>query len=303
MAESIQYVVTFAGATGYAFYASWKVSLAVLAISPFLMVSVYFLLKTNQSQSARANATYARAGSIVTTAISSIRTILSLNAIDRTIEEYKDATKEARDGAVGQVWLVGLAYGSQFSSFMLSYVVVTLFGTWLLYDSVIDSGCDPSGTVENNERCDPSGVDVFGALMGISFGAAVLPQISVSMEKFMGAREACFPALKVIHRATLTTGITDKTRDHMESSKLFRRGDSELPPYVIDSSSDSGRKPNAVWGEIVFDKVSFAYPTRKENPIFHGFTFSIPAGKTVSYLFTVSFIHFTMPISHTILLV
>ena len=186
LAESVQYFVTFAGAVGYAFYASWKVSLAVLGISPFLFVSVYFLLKMNQSQTARSNATYAHAGSIVNTAISSIRTILSLNAVERTIDEYKQATKEAHDGAVGQVWLVGLAYGSQFSSFMLSYVVVTLFGTWLLYDNVTESGCDPSGTVDTNERCDPAGVDVYGALMGISFGAAVLPQISVSFEKFMG---------------------------------------------------------------------------------------------------------------------
>lgn len=184
--EALQYFVTVGGSTGYAFYASWRVSLAVLAISPFLISSVYFLIKMNQSQTARSNATYARAGSIVNTAISSIRTILSLNAVQRTIDEYKDATKEAHDGAVGQVWLVGLAYGSQWSSFMLSYVVVTLFGTWLLYDSVVDSGCDPSGTVDTNERCDPAGVDVFGALMGISFGAAVLPQINVSLEKFTG---------------------------------------------------------------------------------------------------------------------
>lgn len=194
LAEAIQYFVTFTGSLVFAFYSSWKVSLAVLAISPFLVLSVYFLLKMNQSQTARANATYARAGSIVNTAISAIRTILSLNAAERTIDEYKQATKEAHDGAVGQVWLVGLAYGSQFSSFMLSYVVVTLFGTWLLYDNVQDSGCDPSGTVEGNKSCDPSGVDVFGALMGVSFGAAVLPQISVSVEKFMG-KCTCFAFL------------------------------------------------------------------------------------------------------------
>eukprot|EP00977_Amphora_coffeiformis_P013222 scaffold3408_cov129-Amphora_coffeaeformis.AAC.17 len=282
LAESVQYFINFVGATTYAFYASWKVSLAVLAISPILMCSVSFLLKMNQTQTARANATYARAGSIVTTAISSIRTILSLNAVDRTIEEYKEATTEAHDGAVGQVWLVGLAHGSQFASFMLSYVVVTLFGTWLLYDSVVDSGCDPSGTVEDNERCDPSGVDVFGALMGISFGAAILPQISVSMEKFNEAREACFPALKVIHRAKVTAGKKDGTSDQTDSLQLFHRGELELPPYVIDSSCDAGMKPSAVSGEIVFNDVSFAYPTRKEIPVFKGFSLTIPAGKTVA---------------------
>lgn len=292
------------GSLVFAFYSSWQVSLAVLGITPFLVLSVSFLLKMNQSQIARSNATYARAGSIVSTAVSSIRTILSLNAAERTIDEYKAATKEAHDGAVEQVWLLGLAYGSQFASFMLSYVVVTLFGTWLLYDNVIDSGCDPSGTIDGNDRCDPSGVDVFGALMGVSFGAAVLPQISVSIEKFMGkfakppcllkstscqadlsldnffatgAREACYPALKVINRQKVMD--EDKTQN---APTTFRRGESELPPYVIDSSSNEGKTPETVSGEISFDNVSFAYPTRKENPVSQGFSLKIASGKTVS---------------------
>jgi ATP-binding cassette subfamily B (MDR/TAP) protein 1 len=186
LAESVQYLITFSGAMGYAFYSSWRVSLVVLTTTPFLFASVYFLLKMNNSQSARANATYARAGSIVNTAISSLRTILSLNAVERTISEYNAATREAHDGAVSQLWLLGIAYGSQFASFMLAYMAVTLYGTWLLYEEVTDNGCDPSGTVEGNSRCEPSGVDVFGALMGVSFAAAVLPQVSVSVEKFMG---------------------------------------------------------------------------------------------------------------------
>lgn len=189
LAESVQYTVTFSGSFAFAFYSSWETSLVVLSVCPLLILSVYFLLKMNNSQTARANATYARAGSIVNTSITAIRTILSLNAAERIIDEYKQATQEAYDGAVGHVWLVGLAYGSQFGSFILSYVVVTLFGTWLLYDNVVDTGCDPSGTVDDNDSCDPKGLDVFGALMGISFGAAVLPQVTVCMEKFIG--ESC----------------------------------------------------------------------------------------------------------------
>lgn len=309
LAESIQYFVTFAGSIIYAFYSSWQVSLAVLGITPFLSISVYFLLRMNQSQTARSNATYARAGSIVHTAITSLRTILSLNAVERIIDEYKQATKEAHDGAVSQVWLVGLAYGSQFSSFMLSYVVVTLFGTWLLYDNVLNTGCDPSGTVDGNERCDPAGVDVFGALMGVSFGAAVLPQISVSIEKFMGkcsieiagkmtrrdngclkfnlfilftgAREACYPALQVINRRRETTDAFKESVQDDEALTGYHRGDSKLPPYIIDSSSPEGKKPSSVSGEISFHDVRFAYPTRKEVSVFDGLNLVIPAGKTV----------------------
>ena len=65
-----------------------------------------------------------------------------------------------------------------------SYIAVTLFGSWILYDEVRDTGCDPSGAVEDNETCDPDGVDVFGSLFGVTIAAAVLPQLSVSIAAF-----------------------------------------------------------------------------------------------------------------------
>ena len=102
------------------------------------------------------------------------------------IDLYKEATQEAYDGAVTTFWLLGLANGSNYFVFLLTYIIVTLFGTWLLYDNVEESGCDPSGTVSGNDRCDPAGLDIFGALMGVSFSAAVLPQISVAIEALSG---------------------------------------------------------------------------------------------------------------------
>ena len=80
-----------------------------------------FMVKMNTTQTARANKTYAHAGSIVTTALGSLRTILSLNAVDRTIHQYQEATKEAYDGAVSQFWLVGLANGLVMCSYLIRY--------------------------------------------------------------------------------------------------------------------------------------------------------------------------------------
>lgn len=293
LSEAVQFIVTFCGALAYSFYASWKTSLAVLAVAPFMFLSVLFLVKMNTTQSARANATYAKAGSVVSTAVSSIRTILSLNAVPRMIALYEDATQEAYQGAVGSVWLVGLANGCQMGSFLLSYVVVTLFGGWLLYDNVRDNGCDPSNTVPDNpETCNPSGADIFGALMGVTFGAAVLPQVSVAIEAMSGARAACAPALAAMSR-TVERDAAAEHRDSeaedrsnsndMTSAVAIRRGATvSLPKYVIDSSSDSGKKPDRVIGEIGFDNVTFAYPTRQENKIFNGLSLQIKPGTTVA---------------------
>lgn len=236
----------------------------------------------NTSQSARANASYAKAGSIVTTAVRSIRTLSALNAIQRTIDDYKKATKEAQDGASQQVGLLGLATGSQLASVLVAFLAVTMFGTWLLYDNVLETGCDPSGTVDDLATCDPSSVDVLGSLMGIFIAASVLPQVSVALEALTGARVACYPAIQAIERSHGVQPKKKVTSKDEEEGVGDTMSEDELPPLVIDSASPNGLKPESVVGDIVFDKVSFAYPTRRDLSVFRDFSLKIPAGTTVA---------------------
>lgn len=173
LGAGLQFFVTFLGGLVYAFYASWRISLIILTTVPFLVASTLFLLKTNQSQSARASEGYAEAGSIVQTTVASIRTILSLNAVKTVIDKYTAATEQAYRKSVQLLHLLGAANGAMMASMVLGYVAVALYGAYLLYDNVTKTGCDPSGTMPYNESCDPSGMDVFGALMGITFAATV----------------------------------------------------------------------------------------------------------------------------------
>ena len=55
-----------------------------------------------------------------------------------------------------------------------------------------------------------------------------------------------------------------------------------LPKYLIDSSSHHGLKPAKITGAIRFRDVSFAYPTRPDNPVFRNFNLDIKAGTTVA---------------------
>lgn len=182
----MQFACAFFGAMIYSFVASWQVTLALIAISPVLILSGYYVIQITSTHTARSNAAYAKAGAVVTTAVTSIRTILSLNAVEKMVGLYKASTADACREAISNAWLAGLANGSNYVSMVLAYAMVTGFGTFLLYKGVRETGCDPSGTVENQLTCDPSGIDVFGALMGVSIAAAVLPQISLTMEAFAG---------------------------------------------------------------------------------------------------------------------
>lgn len=277
LAEMLQYSVTFIGGLVYAFYVSWKASMIVLAVLPFMTLATLFEVKVNTTQTAKANESYAEAGSIVYTAVSSVRTILSLNGVERMVTKFKRATQDAFEGAARNAPWIGAATGSMIGSFLLAYIAITLFGAYLLYDAVKGSGCDPSGAVPDNDACEPRGADIFGALMGITFSAAVLPQVSTAIEAFTGARSACYPALVAMSRT-----VGQECKQKKEGSTKDGRSSLPLPKYEIDSSSPKGQKPPSFEGRIEFRDVSFAYPTRPETNVFEKFSLTIEAGQTVA---------------------
>ena len=266
-------------------------------------------------------------GGIVYNTISAIRTVFSLNAGEKMIDDFKESTKKARDSATQYAVLVGLANGSLMGSFLVSYIALTLYGSYKLYSQVRSEGCDPSNIVFDNAACSITGRQVFGALMGVSFGAMGLAQIGGAAEAFTGSRAAAHPALLAIER-NLENNKEENFQDNNPKSKKSKkqiRKDAEnpssdeaeskkdipLPKYCIDSSSETGIKPSSVDGEIVFNDVSFAYPTRPEAMVFNGLSLKVKAGQTVALVgpsgsgksTTVSLIErFYDPISGSILL-
>ena len=92
---------------GFGFYCSWKLSLIIIGVVPFMALTAGLVMKLNQSKTARATESYAKAGSVVYSAVSSIRTILSLNAVDNIIIKFNEATEEAYSGVVSQVIYLG----------------------------------------------------------------------------------------------------------------------------------------------------------------------------------------------------
>jgi len=243
--------------------------------------SAAFMMTVTTKQTERKNKDYAETGGIVYTTISAIRTVFSLNASETMIVKFKTATKKAYDNTVSFSYLVGFGSGMMMASFLVSYIILTLYGSYLLYDEVGKTGCDPSNTLgDTNTPCRTIGTEVFGALMGISFGAMGLAQISNALEAFVGARAACHPALAAIHRTVEADEIKDT--DVEAAVAEARRSDMVLPKYVIDSSSEEGKKPNSIDGVIEFKDLSFAYPTRPDTLVFNGLSLKIESGKTVA---------------------
>lgn len=109
--EGIQFFTTGVGGLIYAFYASWRVALVVLAVVPFVSISAMAVVSLNQSKSSRAAKAYGKAGSVAYASVSGIKTVLSLNAAGTMIQKYKEATEEALKIATGVLLKQGFANG------------------------------------------------------------------------------------------------------------------------------------------------------------------------------------------------
>ncbi len=85
-------------------------------------------------------------------------------------------------------------------SFICLYGILTLYGASLLFMDVRKSGCDPSDSKNGNKVCSSTGVQVFGAMLGIAFAAQGMSQVANFFEAVSAARAACFPAMQAIKR-------------------------------------------------------------------------------------------------------
>lgn len=119
---------------------------------------------------------------------------------------------------------------------------------------------------------------MFSYLSTRTLGAAGIPQISLAIEAFADARSACYPAISVMGRRKCNSSST--TKDGGSSKLAYSTLAASLPKYEIDSSSADGKSAASVKGEICFDDVSFAYPSRAEL-VLEGFSLSLKPGMVV----------------------
>jgi ATP-binding cassette, subfamily B (MDR/TAP), member 1 len=311
--QGVQFLSTGIAGIAFGFYSQWKVALLILTLVPVVVASGLWAMSLNQTKGARAEICYKSAGSIAYTAVSAIRTVLSLNAVPEFVRQYSVATEEAFTSSTASLWKEGLANGSLLGTFLFEYFALVLFGTWLIWTQVADSGCDPSGAVQGNVNCDASASEVFGSLLGVAFAAEGISQCGNSISSFTAARVALHQAFQAIRRSpgapsqpiykALTVAEAETSRDPAfseDADDLFGPSRNHckpafssspqpilhavLPAFEIDSASTTGWKPSTVAGAISFQNVSFAYPTRPNHPVLNGLHVDILPGSTVALI-------------------
>eukprot|EP00980_Cylindrotheca_fusiformis_P009864 scaffold2184_cov128-Cylindrotheca_fusiformis.AAC.10 len=220
------------------------------------------------------------------------------------LKKYYEATQQAMEIATGILLKQGFFNGSMLGSFILLYGIVCVYGSYLISEDIEDTGCDPTGGYNPTPTCDNSGPAVFGAMFGVAFAGQGISQVASFLEAFSAARVAANEAFTAINRKpgapeetiyhpadgedSEAASETNKSNHNSvvgETDELSRgKVKAILPKYLIDATSEEGRKPDGVQGQITFENVRFHYPTRPGQQILIDFSIDIPAGKTIAFV-------------------
>ena len=218
------------------------------------------LVQVNQEAADFKDKSYSRANAVAYEVLGSLRTLLSFNGTTAVANKYYKETEDAEVVGINRSKLIGFANGLMMASFILMYMAITLFGTWMLSKQVRELGCDPSGGMDPRIKCDyfdlpgeVTGKGVLIALLCIAFGGQAMGQIATAIEAFTTARQTCGAGFAVIKR------IPD-----------------------IDTGNQEGHSATSVKGNITISNATFAYPSRPDTDVCSGFSLGVAAGTTLA---------------------
>uniref|UniRef100_A0A914V6J4 Uncharacterized protein n=1 Tax=Plectus sambesii TaxID=2011161 RepID=A0A914V6J4_9BILA len=165
-----------------AFYYNWKLTLIVMSLLPFLVLSGLFLSRLQALTATKEVGQYSKAGKIAQDAISCIRTVIAFNGENRECERYKSALKVGMKLGIRKAFYVGLGLCMFFAVDLCSFGVAFWFGTNMVNDGSIQPGT------------------VIAVLFSVMFGSLALGQIGTHLAAVCSAQASASTLLDMIYR-------------------------------------------------------------------------------------------------------
>ncbi|KAI9344643.1 multidrug resistance transporter-like protein [Obelidium mucronatum] len=224
-ADLAQMFVTALCGFTIAFYYSWQLTLIILLVTPFMVVSSYYESRLRRGFEDSTKTAYEESGDIAAEAFKEIRTVAALtrekyfeNKYSANLERpHKLALEKAKYASLGN----GLTQAfSQFANALGFYAGLRLVA---------------AGVIEFSP--------VFKVLMAVMLTAQGLGRSSSFLETYTKAKIAAINTFDLVDRV------------------------SSIDPEDDDPSLDPALD---LQGSFEFKDVAFAYPTRKEQPVFNG---------------------------------
>eukprot|EP00891_Asterochloris_glomerata_P003655 jgi/Astpho2/3655/e_gw1.00059.3.1_t len=244
----MHHLATFVVGYIIAFTKGWDMTLVILALTPLLALagtSIALALGRMDTASSKA---YAAANGIATEALAAVRTVLSFNGEQRTLERYRASLQKPMQTGILSGALSGCTLGTANLIFMCSYALALWYGGVRVRAGKYTGG------------------SVLTVLFAALIGGFALGQAAPNVQFFATGRPAAAAArvFAIIGRQPI---IADpKPRSQTGGT----------------AQSKNTEPPASCRGAVEFRSVTFAYPARSDVPVFRDFSLTVPAGSTVA---------------------
>jgi ATP-binding cassette, subfamily B, bacterial len=243
MAEFFRQIMTILIGTTYLFVQSTRLTLVMICTFPVLMIVAVFFGKYIRKLAKKSQDSLAEANIIVEETFQAIHTVKSFANESLEIGRYQKSLNVVTQSAIKV---------ATYRGFFVSFVILLLFGGLM---GVLGYGAT---LVENGQMSvgELTTFIIFSAFIGGSVGGT--SELYGQLQKTIGASERILEILEE------TAEYTPKNIEKL-----------------VENQENPSKKPKIV-GNIQFQNVNFAYPTRKDIEILKGFELNIKAGEKIA---------------------
>lgn len=140
LGQFLQWFSTFLAGFVIGFVFGWKLTLVILSVSPFLVVSGVIMGKLTSSMTQKELSAYARAGAVAEEVLTAIRTVTAFNGGLKECKRYNRNLEEAQNFGVKRGFVSGLSMGLVFFFIFGSYALAFWYGSRLVRDGEYSVG-------------------------------------------------------------------------------------------------------------------------------------------------------------------
>ncbi|KAL8272629.1 hypothetical protein Esti_003417 [Eimeria stiedai] len=256
-------VIMIIGSLVISFTSSWSISLCSLAGFIPCIIFGGLLGWAMRTSSVRVNMALEEAGGVATETFTNIRTVAAFGGEKAARDRYEVLIGKAeKAGVLCGIWS-GIGIGGLLTSVFAMFALVFYLSGRKAADSMdellsrLPAGGQAifAGPPTDWPRPDFRGSSAFVISICLLIAAFTLGNITENLALFMKAVESASDIYEVIDE-----------------------------PSSINPSSQGGEKDVPLNGDIVFDSVTFSYPSRPDAIVFKNFSLTIPAGKSVAFV-------------------
>ncbi|CAG2113799.1 unnamed protein product, partial [Medioppia subpectinata] len=242
-----------------AFIYGWKLTLVVLAISPFTAIATAIMNKVQASFARKEMESYASAGNVAEEVISAVRTVYAFGGEAKEVNRYEKNLVPAMRSGIKRNFITGLGNGVLYSTLYFGMALGIWFGVKLTIGSMEE---------HSDEYTIGKIVIIFWSVLSAGY----------NIESFY---------LRVIFPVPTRSKIQGAAAPHFEAINMARGTAAVIFDIIerkpkIDISSKSGKTPQTFSADIEFKDIHFSYPMRPEVNILETFNLKINAGETVA---------------------